>query len=215
VEAPSIVIPEDITPKAFYEELLPRVFRENRERAAAAMPTASQIRASLRAEVTGEGGGIWTLDFAGGGFEVKAEALPSPLVTFVQTREDWQVSITKGIGRLLARLGSAPAPAPASPGGAPRPGLTPQKVDRLRTVRGVMNFDLTGYEGNRTIRLKVIFNSATEGKDPTCTVSLTAADYRDITSGKLPPQQAFMGGKIKIAGDMGFAMQLGATLFLS
>jgi hypothetical protein len=214
VQPLSIEIPEDITPKAFYEELIPRVFREHHERAAQAVPAASQIRASLRSEVQGDGGGVWTISFADGVLEVKPEALPNPLVTFSQTREDWQVSITKGIGRLVAKL-AAGGPMPSGPTpGAPRPTLTPQKIDLLKKARGVMNFDITQYEGTRTIRLKLAFSSAVEGKDPTCTVSLTASDYRDMTSGKLPPQQAFMSGKIRITGDMAFAMQLGTMLLM-
>jgi hypothetical protein len=214
MSAPRFEIPEDITPAAFYEELLPRVLAENRERAAQALPAMGRIQALVRSEVQGEGGGVWSLLFSAGGMEVRPEPLPDPLVTFTQTREDWQVSITKGLGRLLARFaGAAPPPPPANPG-TPRPTLTPQKIERLKMLRGVMNFDLTGYEGDRTIRLKVALCGATEGKDPTCTVSMSAADYREMTSGRLLPQQAFMAGKVRITGDMGFAMQVGTTLLM-
>lgn len=217
MSTPTVEIPEDITPKAFYEELLPRVFREGKDRAGQVVgPAVSQIRASIRCQVEGEGGGVWTLVFAEGNLEVRPEALPDPLVTFVQSRSDWQVSITKGIGRLLARLaaGGSQPPPPSTPG-AMRPTLTPQKIERLRALRGVMNFDLTGYEGDRTIRLKVILNNAVEGKDQTCTVSLATSDYREMTAGRLLPQQAFMQGKVRITGDGAFAMMLGSTLLLS
>ena len=41
-----------------------------------------------------------------------------------------------------------------------------------------------------------------------CVVTCAAADFLNITSGKMNPQMAFMSGKLKIKGDMGLAMKL-------
>lgn len=213
MDAATIEIPADITPKAFYEELLPKVFAENRARAAALAPTASQLSGTVRAEVQGDGGGVWTLQFASGELKVQAGAVGDAHATFSQTRDDWQVAITQGLGKLLSKLGSGPA-APV-PGAGPRPGLTQAKLDRMRMMKGVLKFELTGYEGSRTLRLLVGIGPGVEGKDPTAVVSVTAADFQDMTTGKLPPQQALMGGKVKLSGaGVAFAMQLGATLMM-
>jgi putative sterol carrier protein len=45
-----------------------------------------------------------------------------------------------------------------------------------------------------------------------CTVKISKSDFLDMAAGKLNPTAGFMSGKIKIDGDMGLAMQLGAIL---
>lgn len=47
-----------------------------------------------------------------------------------------------------------------------------------------------------------------EDKDADCTVSMTSEDFQAMMSGDLNPMMAFMGGKIKIDGDMGVAMNI-------
>ncbi|MFQ5351516.1 MAG: SCP2 sterol-binding domain-containing protein [Candidatus Binatia bacterium] len=43
---------------------------------------------------------------------------------------------------------------------------------------------------------------------PNITISMTASDFLDMINGKLNPQMAFMGGKLKIKGDMSLAMKM-------
>ena len=82
-------------------------------------------------------------------------------------------------------------------------------------MKGLIKFELTGYEGSRTLRLTIAVGAAQDGKDPVCNVSMTANDFQDISSGKLALQQAVMGGKVKLSGPgVPFAMQLGATLMM-
>ena len=40
------------------------------------------------------------------------------------------------------------------------------------------------------------------------TITISDSDYVDLVSGKLNPQQAFMGGKLKLKGNMQVAMKL-------
>jgi len=47
-----------------------------------------------------------------------------------------------------------------------------------------------------------------EDKEAECTVSITKENLDKILSGELNPMMAFMGGQIKIDGDMGVAMNL-------
>ena len=53
---------------------------------------------------------------------------------------------------------------------------------------------------------------STDDKDADCVVSIGAADFEALTSGKLNPTMAFMTGKVKIKGDMGVAMKLQSFL---
>jgi putative sterol carrier protein len=45
-----------------------------------------------------------------------------------------------------------------------------------------------------------------------CTLTVAAKDLVDIVNGKANAQMAFMTGKLKVAGDMGLALKLGALL---
>ncbi len=42
-----------------------------------------------------------------------------------------------------------------------------------------------------------------------CTVKVSSEDFGKLVSKELDPMAAFMGGKLKIEGDMGIAMKLG------
>ena len=46
--------------------------------------------------------------------------------------------------------------------------------------------------------------------EPTMTLSLEAADFIELTSGRLDGMTAFMGGRLRIGGDMGLAMKMGS-----
>ena len=75
----------------------------------------------------------------------------------------------------------------------------------------VIQFDLAGDGGgvwHCAIRDGAC--TVTEGAhdEPTMTVSMEAADYVELTAGRLDGMTAFMGGRLRIAGDMGLAMQM-------
>ncbi|MBF9034731.1 sterol carrier family protein [Rhodobacterales bacterium HKCCE2091] len=49
-------------------------------------------------------------------------------------------------------------------------------------------------------------------EDADVTLTADAATFQDILAGDLNPTAAFMGGRLKIDGDMGQAMKLGGAL---
>ena len=51
-------------------------------------------------------------------------------------------------------------------------------------------------------------SGAPPGGDTQCTMSMEAGDFVKMFKGQLNPTQAFMGGKLKIKGDMMLAMKL-------
>lgn len=51
-------------------------------------------------------------------------------------------------------------------------------------------------------------NVSNENKEADCTVSVELSDLNEMLKGELNPMQAFMGGKMKIDGDMSVAMKL-------
>jgi len=78
-------------------------------------------------------------------------------------------------------------------------------------VNAIYQFDLTGDDGG-TYHVQVA-NGGCEVHDgpaasPNITITMAASDYLDMINGKLNPQMAFMGGKLKIKGDMSLALKM-------
>merc|ERR1712217_561375 len=67
-----------------------------------------------------------------------------------------------------------------------------------------------GPEGKFILDLKNGSGSATVGEDPKadCTITIADADMVAMAEGKLDGMQAFMGGKLKIKGNMMLAQKL-------
>ncbi|MCS6819478.1 MAG: SCP2 sterol-binding domain-containing protein, partial [Chitinophagales bacterium] len=53
---------------------------------------------------------------------------------------------------------------------------------------------------------------STDDKDADCVIGVALEDLQAMISGTLNPMSAFMGGKIKVKGDMGVAMKLQSFL---
>jgi len=53
--------------------------------------------------------------------------------------------------------------------------------------------------------------SESDGKAD-CTISVSDQDFLDMSQGKLDPQKAFFGGKMKIKGNVMLSQKLGAIL---
>ncbi len=84
-------------------------------------------------------------------------------------------------------------------------------ANAAKGMRAVYQFELTGESGGK--HHFIIDDGKLERKSgahekPNITITMSGSDFVDMTTGKLNPQMAFMGGKLKIAGDMGLAMKL-------
>lgn len=83
--------------------------------------------------------------------------------------------------------------------------------DAAKGLNATFQFDLSGDNGGKWHA--IINNETCQVKEgaaasPSITISMTAQDYVDMTTGKLNGQVAFMSGKLRIAGDMGLALRL-------
>ena len=86
---------------------------------------------------------------------------------------------------------------------------------KIANMQGSYMFELTGDGGG--VYHAAFDNGAVdiaEGPiaNPGCTVTMAASDFLALVNGKLNPMAAFMGGKLKIKGDMGLAMKLQSVL---
>ncbi|WP_216830249.1 SCP2 sterol-binding domain-containing protein [Alkalihalobacterium elongatum] len=84
----------------------------------------------------------------------------------------------------------------------------PEGIQGLNTT---YQFDLTGdEEGTYQIKFEngQVEYVLGENYEPKCTLALSDANFLKLVAGKLNPTMAFMGGKLKIKGEMGLALKL-------
>jgi alkyl sulfatase BDS1-like metallo-beta-lactamase superfamily hydrolase len=85
--------------------------------------------------------------------------------------------------------------------------------DLVKKINGVYQFNISAGAETRswTVDLKNGAGAVKEGasEKPDCTISIGDDDFVNLLTGKANGQQLFMGGKMKIAGNMAFAMKLG------
>jgi putative sterol carrier protein len=81
---------------------------------------------------------------------------------------------------------------------------------RAGEVQAAVQFNLSG-EGGGTWTVKIAQGKCEvadgPAEAPTATVTAAAADYLALARGELNPMAAFMGGKLRITGDMGLMMK--------
>lgn len=78
-------------------------------------------------------------------------------------------------------------------------------------VDTVLQYHLTGEEGGDwVVRINDGQCIVTEGvaENPNVTLTADAQDYKDVILGRTNAMQAFMSGKLKLAGDLAMAMKL-------
>jgi len=82
--------------------------------------------------------------------------------------------------------------------------LSRQKYDVISRLKGTTVFNLTHPEGGATA-ITVVFNGA---EAPRAAFTLTMEHAQELVSREDNPVQMFMAGKLRIEGDMAFAMSI-------
>lgn len=85
------------------------------------------------------------------------------------------------------------------------------KPENAEGVNTVLQYHLTGEEGGDWIvTIKDGVCQVVEGvaEEPNMTLTADAQDYKDVILGNTNAMQAFMQGKLKLAGDLNLAMKL-------
>ena len=194
-------IPE---PSSFYNEQIPTQWNRMLDaQEALGEPGRSvfegmiAVDATIRVDIVDEGDSYF-MNIEAGRMSSGDEAAHPPFLTLLQSREAYE--------RLAAEAGdSAMALLGGLSGLAGEMKLTQQRIDNLSDVKGLLRFTVTGDEG---FDLLTQFGTDPIPDEPAASISVDADAYRDLRSGELNPQDAFMNGRIKIEGDMQMAMQL-------
>lgn len=195
--------PSTTTPKDFLESWLPKAFRE------AELPEgAKAVEVTLGIKLEGEGGGEWIFHLDRG--ELRIEQAPRDEVAFtlVQSVEDWRGALFEGRGGAFGKQAAAlfhPGQAPTGPAAQNRG--NPAAIAALQNLNGLIRMVVAGGEGGDwSVGLKLGPGGIPD--EPTTTVTVNAEDAAAMERGELDPMQAFMSGKIQIAGDMALVMQM-------
>jgi putative sterol carrier protein len=87
-----------------------------------------------------------------------------------------------------------------------------EKVGKDCGLGSVVKFDF-GDQGSVILDASQVPNVvSTEGPEPDCTMVISIEDFMAMAEGSLDGVSAFMTGRLKVNGDMGIAMKLGALL---
>lgn len=192
-------------PKTYFTERLPvqfeRALREQQRAVEAAQRVLDGMRAvrtTLVVTVRGEGGGTFHLNVDGGMVRAESDAAYPVALTLVQERADYERLIRDAGDSALGFLGGLS-------GLAGEMKLTKARLDVLNGVRGTLFFQVTG-EGGFSILTH--FGPDAGKEKPDTEIRIDPEVYADLRAGRLDAQNAFMGGKLQVEGDLQLAMQV-------
>jgi hypothetical protein len=201
-----------ISPKEFMESWLPEAFGE-----ADLPPGTESVDVKLGVLLEGSEGGEWVFHMKEGDLIVTAEPRIEAAFTVVQTVDDWRGALWEGRGGAFGQGAVAlfkPGAGTASGGGGMGAGMSgaapsPAALEQMRVLNGVIKMVVAGGEGGDwAVAFKL--GPGEIPAEPTTTVTVTAEDADAMASGTLDPMQAFMAGRIQVAGDMALMMQMQA-----
>lgn len=185
-------VSENVTVKEYFEEYVPKLVEEQ----LAGSPISGMEGTEFTVEFDIKGDqtyvyGITVKDAKD--LTVSEGPLENPLIKVELTEDVWRRAVTgkmEGAMDTFTDMGQA---------------ASRKRYDALLSTKGTMNVELSLPDGS-TADIKVIFNGA---DSPAVSFKAALEDWAKIQSGELPGPMAFMQGKLKIEGDMSFAMALG------
>jgi hypothetical protein len=192
-------------PRAFYTETLPTQWNRALDEQERAVEQAKRILegmrgvdATLRVEVHGPGGGVFFLNIERGVLAAGDAPTHPPVLTLVQDRPAFDRLVAEAGDSALGFLGGLS-------GLAGEMKLTRLRLESLRGISGCMRFEILGEGG---FSLLTHFGSLPLPERPDTEIRVDRETYEALRSGALSPQDAFLGGKILVEGDMQLAMQI-------
>lgn len=176
----------DITPSIYFAEIVPQRF-------AAAVASApeevlTQPELTVNYTIDGEQGGAYGLKVAGTALTFVNGGIEGADLQLALSYENWRAAaendaIEPFIDYFLRR-----------------------KIGVVKNLRGTVKLELTRSDES-LFESTSVFGGQYE---PSVTLRMTSEDYRQMLSGELNGQMAFMMGKLKFEGSLPLLMQIGA-----
>jgi hypothetical protein len=208
-ETPTAPAQPQITPETFFtEKVAPQFSRRIEDLRRQIMTLEQQVQervnaqASLRIVIEGNGGGTWYLNVNKGEMTFTTEPAFPPFMTIYQPRSyfDWAVSMATDAGLF-------------GPGARTNQNeLTKSRIERLKILKGLLQFTFTNIPDGSEQSFYIQLGDGERPATPQTVLSMKAEDAQKMARGEINPQMAFMGGTIKITGDMALAIQFGAAM---
>lgn len=180
-------VPENVGVKEYFDEYVPKIFAEQVAGAAALGMEGTMV--GVQFDVDASTYGIVVKD--GKELEVKEGPIDNPLVKLKMTEDVFRAAVTgkmEGATDMFTDMSQ----------------MNKARLDQIKGVAGTLVLDLTTADGANAV-IKVAFNGA---DSPESTFKCTLEDWIAISKGEISGPTAFMSGKLKIEGDMPFAMGL-------
>lgn len=192
-------------PRSFYAARIPaqfnRILEAEQARGQAGRQTYERmcaVNATIRVDVEGEGGGTFFLNIDRGRMSAGEEASHPPFLTLLQDMGAFRRLAGEAGDSALAVLGGLS-------GLAGELRLTRSRVEGLREVNALVHFEVTGDPG---FAIRTRFGSGPISAEADTTIRMDECAYRELRSGRLDPQTAFMSQQIRVEGDMQTALRL-------
>lgn len=184
-------VDENISVQKFFEEVVPSIFNETVSKEP---PTEEMLGTEFRIQfnITGEGGGIYAFVVRNAKeMLVIPGGIPNPMIEITLSEKDWRRSITSKVGGVLTMFFDPKT-------------RTRSKYNSLLETKGTFNLELS-VEGGEPFNATLRFNTT---DTPQVKLMMSAQDYAAMMRRELNPTMAFMQGRLKFKGDMGFLMKL-------
>lgn len=177
-------VPEGITVKELFTEFAPKLAKEGIEQSGAAAELGG-TEFSLVVDVSGEK--YCYVVKNGTEFDVKEGDLDAPVVRISVSTEDIEKMIATNQLDMLLGIQSD---------------LNRSKYNALQNIKGSMTAVLANDDGSYFTISATLNGAAT----PACTFKMKTTDSAALIKKEVNPVNLFMGGAMKIEGDMAFAM---------
>jgi len=195
-----------VSPRDFFEGFLPEAVAETGFTGA-----FQALRLPLGVRLDGKGGGEWLLELRRGSLCVERGSRAAAAFTVVQSVDDWRGALWEGRGGAIGRH----AAGVFRPGDGAATRIAELVADaatafaRAQELAALLRVSITGGDGGDW-SLGLMLGPGEIPAEATTQVSLRCEDADAMLQGELSPLEAFMGGRIQIAGDVTLLMQLQA-----
>jgi putative sterol carrier protein len=180
-------VPDSVGVKEYFDEYVPKIFAEQVGGAAALGMEGTEV--GVLFDIDGTTYSLVVKD--GKELEVKEGPVDNPLVKLTMNEDVFRAAVTgkmEGATDMFTDMSQ----------------MNKARLDQIKGVSGALVLDLTTPEGGNAV-IRVSFNGA---ESPESTFKCTVEDWVAISKGEIAGPTAFMSGKLKIEGDMPFAMGL-------
>jgi len=199
-----------VSASTFYRERVPAGFNsahdaqtrsaESDEDAARVLAEIRTVKATIAVVVLGSGNveERFDLDIANGRMTATDAPGSTPFITLVHDAATLATLERESGDSVLGFLG-------ALAGMKQDMLLTSQRIQNMHGLEGSLRFEVTG---GSAFSLLAVFGAGSPSDEATCSISLDRSTYGQLLSGELNAQNAFLEGRVTVAGDMQLVMQL-------